>query len=492
MRRQLLFILLVLLIMHCSKEFPSELKPNDPPHTYISLFPEGALRTGSSQQHIHWWGTDSDGLVVGFLLSVDSSRWIWTTKNDSIFSLTLFRQDTTYSFYVAAVDNQGNGIYDSNTPYGPEPFVDLNGNGRWDPGESFVDWGAIDPTPANLRFPIQNTPPKVTFVLNTDVPETTFTVASFSWAGTDVDGDETIQNYWWALDDTSNPNRWHALPGTSNFLTLGKADGITQGNHAFYLKAQDIAGAFSNIARMPDTSRVWFVNEPKGPFLVMDDYGTADNSASFYASLFDTLAGGKFKNSDVWDIKKGATATRRGIFVPALINPTFLETLKLFKYVFWYSDNQPSLEIAQRVLPEYKKNGGKVFFSAAFPENAGGTQGSLVDFTPIDSISPGFINFIPSKTAVFPDSQYGRTYPTLVRDDDYVPVVFIRWFKPKIDARPMYYLGSSAFWSGNPIIGVKDADQPSFVLLGLPLHRFNGGGKMVGECIRRVFAELGY
>jgi len=492
MKRRILFILLILLALNCSKEYPTELKPNTPPQTYISLFPEGALRTGSSQQHIHWWGTDPDGLVIGFFISFDSTHWAWTTKNDSLFSLRLFRQDTTYSFYVAAVDNQGNGVYDANAPYGAEPFTDLNGNGKWDSGEPFVDLGAVDPTPASLLFPVQNTPPKVIFVLNTDVPETTFTVASFSWAGTDVDGDETIQKYWWALDDTVNPSRWHAVSGTSNFLTLYKSDGLTQGRHVFYLKAQDIAGAFSNIVRMPDTSKVWYVKEPKGPFLIVDDYGTTDNSPSFYASLFDTLAGGKFKNNDVWDIKKGATATRRGTFVPAFINPTFLETLKLFKYVFWYSDNQPSLEISQRVLPDYKKSGGKVLFSAAFPENPGGTQGSLVDFAPIDSISPGFINFIPAKTTVFPDSQYAPGYPTLVRDDNLVPVVFIRWFRPKIDARPIYYLGSSSLWKGNPIIGVKDADQPGFVLLGLPLHRFDGGQRKVGEFIRRVFAEFGF
>jgi hypothetical protein len=406
--------------------------------------------------------------------------------------LKLFSQDTAYVFRVAAVDNQGNGVYDANTLYGPEPFTDLNQNGRWDPGEPFVDWGAVDPAPASLRFPVENTPPKVSFVLNTDVPDTTFTVASFSWVGTDLDGDETIQKYWWALDDTVNPVGWHAVSASSNFLTLFRADGLSRGKHVFYLRAQDIAGAFSLISHMPDTSKTWNVKEPKGTFLVLDDYGTADNSASFYASLFDTLGNGRFKNRDVWDIKTGATATRRGNFVPAFINPTFLETLKLFKYVYWYSDNQPSLEIAQRVLPDFKRSGGKVLLSAAFPENPGGAQGSVVDFAPIDSISSGSINFIPSKTIVFPDSQYAVGYPAIVRDDNPVPVVFIRWFKAKIDARPIYYLGSSSLWKGNPLIGVKDSDRPSFVLIGLPLHRFNGGQQTVGELVKRVFADFGF
>jgi YD repeat-containing protein len=50
------------------------------------------------------------------------------------------------------------------------------------------------------------------------------------------------KNYSYAVDDTSNPARWKTLPGTATLVTLFKGDGLIQGNHAFYLKAQDVAG----------------------------------------------------------------------------------------------------------------------------------------------------------------------------------------------------------------------------------------------------------
>jgi hypothetical protein len=40
------------------------------------------------------------------------------------------------------------------------------------------------------------------------VPEITFTVATFSWIGSDLDGDETIREYQYALNDTVNPASW--------------------------------------------------------------------------------------------------------------------------------------------------------------------------------------------------------------------------------------------------------------------------------------------
>jgi hypothetical protein len=49
---------------------------------------------------------------------------------------------------------------------------------------------------------------------------------------------------------------------------------------------------------------------------------------------------------------------------------------------------------------------------------------------------------------------------------------------PKANARIIYQMGKSPLWASRdtlPIImGVKDADQPSIVMLSVLLHRFGG------------------
>ena len=442
----------MLLAAGCSKRLVNEPMANQPPETYLALVPDGELRRSVSQQHIHWWGVDPDGFIAGYYFSLDSARWTFTARTDSVFTFRLNRLDTTYSFFVAAVDEQG----------------------------------LRDPTPASLRYPIQNSPPTVAYLLTSTVPETTYTVATFQWNGTDIDGNETIVSYYYALDDTSNPSKWKRISGEANLVTLFKSDGLTEGNHAFYLKAQDVAGAFSPIIRMPDTGKVWYVREPKGDFLIVRDYLPTDFAASLYRTVFDTLLGGRLGSKDILDIKKGSSAISKGKFVPPLINPTFTETLKLFKYIFWYGDNSPSLDIIQASLPGFKKAGGKVFLAAGFPQNIV-AHGGLGDFAPIDNIEQSYFTSIllarDSVVSVDP------AYPTLVRDTLGIIYTFPRGLLPKVDARILYRMQSSTRWSGQPIMGVKDADKPSFVLLGTLLHRFGTPPERLARLLRRVYKD---
>ena len=442
----------MLLAAGCSKRLVNEPMANQPPETYLALVPDGELRRSVSQQHIHWWGVDPDGFIAGYYFSLDSARWTFTARTDSVFTFRLNRLDTTYSFFVAALDEQG----------------------------------LRDPTPASLRYPIQNSPPTVAYLLTSTVPETTYTVATFQWNGTDIDGNETIVSYYYALDDTSNPSKWKRISGEANLVTLFKSDGLTEGNHAFYLKAQDVAGAFSPIIRMPDTGKVWYVREPKGDFLIVRDYLPTDFAASLYRTVFDTLLGGRLGSKDILDIKKGSSAISKGKFVPPLINPTFTETLKLFKYIFWYGDNSPSLDIIQASLPGFKKAGGKVFLAAGFPQNIV-AQGGLGDFAPIDNIEQSyFTSIILARDSVV---SVDPAYPTLVRDTLGLIYTFPRGLLPKVDARILYRMQSSTRWSGQPIMGVKDADKPSFVLLGTLLHRFGTPPERLARLLRRVYKD---
>ncbi len=489
----LLFTLL--LIGSCSKEFTSQPKPHGKPETYLSLRPDSTLRRTTSQQNIHWWGVAPDGLVIGYYISVDSLRWVFTTQNDSVFSLRLNTIDTTYTFFVSAVNNYGNEKYDQQSYWGPEPFTDLNGNGLWDKGEPYVDIGDVDPTPATLKLPISNTPPSVSFVLKSDVPETTYTVATFQWNGTDIDGNETIANYFYAIDDTVNPTSWKILPGSATKVTLFKKDNLTEGKHIFYLRAKDVAGSFSKTIRMPDTTKLWYVREPKGDFLIINDIQLIDPQVpaeDIYKQILDTLLNGRLGSKDILNIKVGSTQFTRAKFLPALINPTFTETLKLFKYVFWFSDNAPNLEAAQISVPEYLKSGGKIFFCSGFPEIASG-QGSLVDFAPIQNVASATFAtklFPANKDSLLPVSD--STYPILIRDPFGSIYAFPRAIIPKLNSEVIYKMHASPNWPswGEPLMGVRGKDlsgKTNFVLIAVLLHRFGTPPNNLAALFRKVF-----
>lgn len=484
--RTLLVLFLSHLIFSCSKEPTSGVSENLPPETSIALQPDSGIARSTSRQHIHWWGDDPDGFVAGFQISFDNARWSFTTKNDSSFSLFLFGNDTTYTFFVRAIDDQGNHVYDSQGAYGAEPFTDANKNNRYDVGEPFIDLGIADPTPAMLRYPIRNSPPKVEFVKGTEVPETTFTVATFSWVGTDLDGDESISNYRYALNDTGSAQNWKSLPRSQTLLTVFEKDGLREGNNNFYLKAIDIAGATSAMIRMPDTSRSWIVRKPKSKLLILDDYGINDESAQFYHSIFDTLLAGRFRNPDVFDIKRGATSTKKGILVPPFINPTFTETLKLFEYILWYGDNNPTLDIAQISLKQFSDAGGKVIFTASFPESAIDPRGGIVDFAPVDSLAPTPITFVPANTRVLSEPE-AATYPELKRDTKGTPVAFVRELFRKASATNLYRLDASPFYPGTPVIATRSGDK-KFLLFSIPLHRFDGNAN-IGFLFWKVFVD---
>ena len=477
----------------CSDSPNGTQKANLPPDTHLALMPDSTLRTSTSRQHIHWWGDDPDGFVAGYFFSFDNATWMFTTKTDSIFSLSLRGTDTTYHFYVRAVDSQGNGVYDAAGPYGPEPFTDLNGNGRHDAGEPFIDLGLWDPTPATLGYPITNTPPVVVFVKGSNVPETTFTVASFAWVGSDLDGDESIAEYRYALNDTAGAAAWKRLPRSQTFLTLAAKDGIVPGNNVFFLKAVDIAGAESRTVRMPDAGGTWFVRKPKTDLLIVDDYGPVDDTPQFYAGILDTLFGGRFKGADVFDLKYGATSTKKGSFVPPFVNPTFIETLKLFKQVLWYSDNNPTIDVelgpsiqADAGLAQYQQSGGQVLYTASFPESALDPRGGITDYAPVDSLTPQSITFIPANTRLEAHTE-SPGYPVLVRDTRGTPVAFIRGLYRKINASNLYTLATDPRWAGNPVVAVRSGDR-RFVIFSIPLNRFDGAGN-AGAVIRQVFEQ---
>jgi hypothetical protein len=461
-----LSICIGLLFVSCEAERGGALSPNVPPETFLSLYPDSGipdttLASTTSQQHLYWWGDDPDGAVIGFLFSweedePDVEAWDFTTEYDSTFALTMSGAETTYTFRISAVDNAG------------EP----------------------DPTPAIQHFPIHNTPPVVEFVLGSDVAETTFTVASFFWTGSDLDGDETIQDYFWTLDDSSRAlSEWHRLPPTESFVTLTADSGLMGGDHVFYLRARDIAGAFSNLIRMPsDSTAFWHVREPVGDLLIVDDYSVLDEAPSFYS---DVVA--QFGPYSIWDIRADRDGDMRADLMP-FSTVTLTKTLELFSTVIWYQNAGGHLEEAQVSVADFLEGGGRVVLSVTLPEFFS-NQGGPLYFAGIDSVTER-ISVIPNGIPLLATSSDSLGLPQLPElpmlevASSTGALVFIWGLEPLPSAKVLYRLpDDQPFWEGSPVLGVWHSSN-RLAFFGFPLHQVNEDDN-ASELLRILLEGLG-
>jgi len=418
---------------------------NLPPQTYLSLFPDSIIAPGSTLKRIHWWGDDPDGFVAGYRISFDSINWGYTTQNDSTFLLSISGNDSTFRFYVSAVD----------------------------------DKGAVDPTPANNLYPVINTPPSMVFEAGTEIPDTTFPIATFKWVGTDPDGNATISYYYWSLNDTNNFRR---ISGSLDIMTLTKDSGLViNSDNVLYMKAQDNAGAFSNIIRMPDTSGSWYVKDVTSKVLLIKDMPTSQmNTAdSYFANAMDTVS------YDVLDIK-----SNNGSLIPTIVNPMFIETLKLFDVVIWSANRgatsleNANFDLAQQSLPYYVLTGKKVFFTTGFPDVETQGQGNLINFAPIDSISTCTIALVLSGVDLLPQD---LTYPVITTNTF---VQRVRGMHPAQTTSILYRLPYNSTCQDSVIVMIKDKQtNPDVILMSLPVYYLNANPVNSKALFRKILID---
>ena len=506
----ILLFLLLLVVTSCEENVNEPPLPNQAPNTEVFLFPDNAdsLNQQKSRLSVHWWGDDPDGLVLGYYFRWVgvSPKWNFTPKNDSIFSLPIGSADTIYTFEVMAVDQEGNNKYDqsvmwNNEDLGPEPFIDENGNGIWDEGEFYYDIGMIDPTPAKQKFPIKNSAPEIEWSKSSVLPPETFPVITIAWDATDLDGDESIVNINLSLNDTTT---FVALPGYVRIVTLRIKDanatdpemeilinGSDQNifeetlkgiklddNNKLFIQATDISGSSSPYIALPDTGLTWFVKKPKGDILIIDDYESGEVAEDFYNNVFSTISNGEFANKfDVMNIE-----TTKLPFA----NITFLETMKLFKYVYWYADSSPSLELTSSVTQDYLKSGGKIFYSFTLQESSSSFEYDLAtiqSFLPIDGFaeeSP--LSFLFAGANILPTSDFDD-YPQLKTSST---ISFVWTYIPSsLTARTVHNISSSQV---NGVISLINNSKELF-FIGLPLHQCNGTDGSVEQLIEKVFID---
>ena len=481
---------------------------NEPPRTFLWTDTLGLVQT--SRVNIHWWGDDADGFVRGYLVSSDGVAWNWTTSQESTFTITLGGVDSVLAtIRVSAVDDLGNGRWDGSVSagginFGAEPFADVDSNGTYTPGEPAVDFGAIDPTPAFLNVAVKNTDPVMAFVQNTGIPAVTLPVASFFLDASDIDGNETIVRYFVALNDTAGA--WTELPGSVSLLTLSgdlanpmdsmvaaRAYSGTEltdlgiavpglllnANNILWVYAEDIAGGTSNVARMPDSTRAWFIKKPsvRRKLLLIDDFSGTPNPDPVYASALNAASDGvdsTFGDYDVIDLQSYP--------IPAALHiPMLLQTMSQYQMVFWYS-RIANFNYAQNTLPEYIDRGGKVLMTTGF-QNFVDPLGLPMDFAPVDSLIYQYVDsagttvygYIPR---VYQNSIVNSTdtlsYPTLVYSQT---VIFGSYaIQPALGDSVIYRLdlprnppNTQETWVGTPPVGVR-SQSGNIIFLTFPLH----------------------
>ncbi|MDA0987070.1 MAG: hypothetical protein O3A55_05665 [Bacteroidetes bacterium] len=509
----------ILFFLSCQQPIDIELKKNNPPQT--QLWADSISKIVTSTIKLYWSGADPDGFVKGYFLTTNSKNWTWTTSTESTLTLMLGNKSLdTSNIKVSAADNEGNGIWDSkiefgNILFGSEPFVDANKNGIYDFGESFTDIGLIDETPAQIKLVVKNSPPSVSFNISSTIPQITLPVATFDFKGTDPDGDATIKNYFVALNDTLN---WTQLPTATSLITIvadlsdtsknivtakiliGKKLedlGITipnfklNNNNRLYIYCQDGTGAKSKIKNMPDSSKTWYVQKPKGrkKLLLVDEFGISspDPDQVYYNILNLSLDknGNTFSDYDVVELSTNP--------IPKTIaNLMLVETFKMYKIVFWYG-KVVNFDLAQQIIPEYVNKGGNVLLSTGFQNlSVAGIDPSQLslDFAPIDSLITyyksdtisisGFIPRVYSQSKILAvDSTSQNKFPQLIFDRTalFGTYALQNGFNENVlyrfdSAKATNPNNSEEKWIGKPAV-ITQSQNKKIIFSSIPLHLCN-------------------
>tara|TARA_B110000444_G_scaffold7663_1_gene6870 strand:+ start:1421 stop:2944 length:1524 start_codon:yes stop_codon:yes gene_type:complete len=478
-RLKLLF--LAFITFSCNRwdyEDPSVSIPKEYPETYISIFssdtifisedslgltifniedslesdmiwdtlPNAFTTITTSKQKIHWWGEDPDGNVEGYFYKWSSDTgWSYTDLESGVFYVPIRTDLDIFSFEVKAVDNDS----------------------------------LIDQTPSKITLPIKNSSPTISFrylsnPLIADIPgdtNFTFPTRTFVWDLYDQDGNETITDVFYSLDDTCN-SCWNKMPGDLTSITLTE---LAEGSHVFYVKCQDIAGAFSPIIQFPDSLRPsevqnWKVKPVKGDVLIVDDYplDNANNALNWYTGMMDTLLGDE--SYSFWEVGDELPYSSTDIAA----------NLNYFKHVVWYTayNNTASANDtynrAEANLVNFIMNGGNLFINPIDFED------TTFTWFPLDSVRTLNPNgrLYTGKVIESPlDTSLNLSVSHLI-------AVKVKSFWPKASSFEMitelYHMADPTGndnWNGNPTVGSIGQYKVSptelsgkVVILTLPLH----------------------
>ncbi|MDX5320117.1 MAG: hypothetical protein LPK45_03495 [Bacteroidota bacterium] len=276
MRLPLMLWILVGLLSSCSKDFIGDPKENQAPETF--LLADTIARSGENRfesvLQIQWSGTDPDGYIEGFEISLDGNTWSFTRAQDTLLTVNLPGNSDTFdvNFSVRAVDNQG----------------------------------LRDASPARLIFPVKNSRPEVHFVIPAGSPTRSFPAVKYFWVGSDPDGNASLDHYELIWNDTAlsplilsnsfseatfvaktlsgTTSPCTVFPGTLNTALPDEIQGmILDDLNVLYIRAVDQVGAKSPWTASPNM----FIRKPQSDILFINAQRSSFNRTAFQ-NLYST------------------------------------------------------------------------------------------------------------------------------------------------------------------------------------------------------------
>lgn len=461
----------LLLVASCMR---GDLADNRPPSTRIAL--ESINRTGenrlNSNVHLSWFGTDKDGFVVGYEVSLDNQMWTYTESTDSVFRFSISPgSDTTdQDFWVRAIDNED----------------------------------ARDPDPAYLRIPLRNTPPEASFDNEVGPKDTAFVAATFRWRATDLDGNETIE----AVKMKFNDGDWFTLP-SANVVTFVLEEGVQSGStdaslyagidssplseratdvrvnaeNTVYIKALDIAGAESEV----DTAQSFYFKQNSSQNLII-----CGQPASVRDVINPYAVNGFLNDFDFLDF-----FADQGEQQPRFWQANFSRVLERYERLFIYTDitvfSNPATGQSATILVNmaplisaFNGNNGKSFITTL-----------LTPAADIDGLSGGF----PIEDVVRSGGQVRITAdslltPSLVGYPALEPNGTITGIVPivrSLDSEDFYRAQLTPLnnWSGDNLIGAMRRRNGNIqqVFIATSLHRFVGNSINLQQLFDKILQD---
>ncbi|MDG1252124.1 MAG: hypothetical protein P8N56_00395 [Schleiferiaceae bacterium] len=453
-----------------------EANDNRAPETHLAV--KSIERSGpdrlNSKVEMSWYGTDIDGYVTGYELSLDGQNWKYSQSQDStfLFAIPAGSDTADITLYVRAIDNLG----------------------------------AKDESPATLIFPLKNAPPVAEIDQSSQSLGNALGVLTYRWSATDPDGNETIAGAeirfnngdWHTIDPKQSmltfvlePDQGGGMGATASMFygnalqaTLTGLDGLQENaSNILQVRIQDIAGAQSAI----DSALAVQVSRPSSDLLFVS--GQTAFVTAQYQGWMDTLN----LSYDLLDLNVNSGESR-----PYFWNPTFRHILSQYDRVLTVtnSDNaldpvtgatQPLLAHMAQALQNFTGQGGKLMTSTAFGPNTDFSP--FVGSFPMDGIvsSSGQVRLLPDSALV---PQVTGPFPNLHPASI---LIGISPLVPSADAEIFYraQLTKLSGWQGDNVVGVrrKYLGNPAHineVFFSMELHRVASSSSDMNALLEQI------
>ncbi len=478
----LITVFFVAVILSCDDTLTGEFHENQPPRTFLTVDTIATEQRMPSQVDIEWWGDDPDGYVAAYEICIDDQNidmecdpsadnewWERTERTDTtlILPLPVGESEADIRFSVRAIDNEG----------------------------------LRDPEGASVFFPIRNQPPSIMFDPTQSPPDTTYFMASFGFIAEDPDGEQDLNYYKIAINDTSwvriddpdidffsieiDQNDVNADGSVTAELFTGRAftpTGIKfesinlEEQNSVYLKAFDQAEEES-----PTDTLDLYIKEQKSNTLVVND-AAGTNIINQHADFLNYAGFGDF---DYYDISEALIPS--GNVLPIPIEPTLNRELAQWDNIYWVSNSLTrNLLFVLQATRDFRENNGKIFINAPITYDTD----TPVDEENIDDV----FSLIPASgfethpdggrfrldrlggegrevLPVFQNSENGQdlTLQLDVGIGNLVPLIIGADNEPLFEAD---YIDSDDYDYSRVISSVEEGDDPSVLYFGIRLTDF--------------------